>query len=1096
LLLEARLLRRVVKAATGLAGFGLRVPHDEAWPVGRALFLETVAGRWNGGGGELPEELTLLARPGGDDIDTPEGRRGALWQGWRAIFHCRVHRAMAGRFAGGELTEAGLRARIHRIGQTEFDEIRYVLEHDGRLPHGSDDRAVYTEFAAMWLELGAFDPHARERTFPAIDNPLEVTAALALDLDPEALLAETRPEGMTSPEEGRPRRQVAERDPVRPLPAPLAAERDRAREEAEAATRVGNHVRAALLYERAACGGPHAETESEAARQAARGALGAVVEGLAAALGVDGSEHGVQGAATEGGLQDPAAWRAGAVDTLEAAARWAAEHGAPTRTLEARLLYDLQKACTEQDVRSVDVVGWALSFGRRRVVRPLPASRMVRISRHLRHAENKLARVRLPHEARHALADFVHGARRRADGLVRATLGPRIEEVLDRVGLAPCNHPEKVARAKIVAELLDQVVARGFLALGHVRDALSRSNLKLDPLSGPREFFLGDALLQADTLLADALDGVYRGGEIYMRGLQRISSLLFGTWLGRLATLYLILPFGAAFVVLEGLTHLVHPVAARLGAEVHLVSMASVLGVGTWLFGLLHAPLVRRLSIASLRAAGRTIRGLFYDGPRWLLARPPIRALFASRTWRRVVRFALKPALLAAVGWVVTLPLGLHWGLDLALTAGLFVTFNLLLNSNLGLIVEEAVADAATRTWHALSSHLLPGLFALLMDWFRTLLEWVERGLYQVDERLRFRRGEGRGALWWKGAAGVLWFYATYFVRIYVNLLIEPQVNPIKHFPVVTVSHKIILPMSPQIIDVLRLPFEPLGPVIANAIAGPTMVLLPGVFGFLVWEFKENWKLYKTSRPDVLRPVRVGHHGETVGALLKPGFHSGTAPKAWAKLRRALRRGSLSVSEHEEAVHHIGEAARTFVERELAALLAMSPRWTRGPLHVGHVEIGSNRIRVPLCAPQVGPGEITLCFEEQSGWILASLTRGGLHAPGGHEAWIDALEPCERALFDLALSGLYKLAGVELTREQIAGALGEDVPWDVSGEGLLAWPCGSWAVEWTYDLRADGPIEPVVSGEAGGIAPKVVDVRALRCAEAPLRWSEWVAAWG
>ena len=49
-----------------------------------------------------------------------------------------------------------------------------------------------------------------------------------------------------------------------------------------------------------------------------------------------------------------------------------------------------------------------------------------------------------------------------------------------------------------------------------------------------------------------------------------------------------------------------------------------------------------------------------------------------------------------------------------------------------------------------------------------------------------------------KGLSAFVWFFVTYLVRIYVNLLIEPQVNPIKHFPVVTVSHKIILPMSPR----------------------------------------------------------------------------------------------------------------------------------------------------------------------------------------------------------------------------------------------------------------------------------------------------------
>ena len=40
-----------------------------------------------------------------------------------------------------------------------------------------------------------------------------------------------------------------------------------------------------------------------------------------------------------------------------------------------------------------------------------------------------------------------------------------------------------------------------------------------------------------------------------------------------------------------------------------------------------------------------------------------------------------------------------------------------------------------------------------------------------------------------KAALGVFWFFMTYVVRVVVNLSLEPTFNPIKHFPVVTVSH-------------------------------------------------------------------------------------------------------------------------------------------------------------------------------------------------------------------------------------------------------------------------------------------------------------------
>ena len=43
--------------------------------------------------------------------------------------------------------------RIHRIGETEFDEIRLVLRQDELLLPPHDDRETYVEFAALWLEL-------------------------------------------------------------------------------------------------------------------------------------------------------------------------------------------------------------------------------------------------------------------------------------------------------------------------------------------------------------------------------------------------------------------------------------------------------------------------------------------------------------------------------------------------------------------------------------------------------------------------------------------------------------------------------------------------------------------------------------------------------------------------------------------------------------------------------------------------------------------------------------------------------------------------------------------------------------------------------
>src|SRR5205085_1760514 len=106
----------------------------------------------------------------------------------------------------------------------------------------------------------------------------------------------------------------------------------------------------------------------------------------------------------------------------------------------------------------------------------------------------------------------------------------------------------------------DRVVGSGFLTLGDLRDALSRNQLKLPDLTGPGEFFGGDPLLRANRGLAERAAGVYRRGEVYLRWLQRLSALAFGTRVGRLLTRHMILPFGGAFLAIEGPLQVGHEV--------------------------------------------------------------------------------------------------------------------------------------------------------------------------------------------------------------------------------------------------------------------------------------------------------------------------------------------------------------------------------------------------------------------------------------------------------------------------------------------------------------------------------------------------------
>ena len=117
-------------------------------------------------------------------------------------------------------------------------------------------------------------------------------------------------------------------------------------------------------------------------------------------------------------------------------------------TVEARLLYDLQKVCVdhEREIYTVDLVEWALSWGRRPIKRHLPSQRDVLMLKHLHSAAKRLAAVRISDDQRRQLAVLVREAIDRVESRLRQRLRPRIDAALDEVGLMPQNLPERMAQ--------------------------------------------------------------------------------------------------------------------------------------------------------------------------------------------------------------------------------------------------------------------------------------------------------------------------------------------------------------------------------------------------------------------------------------------------------------------------------------------------------------------------------------------------------------------------------------------------------------------------------------------------------------------------
>lgn len=1064
LLVIPRLLRRVIKRHRKLTGIGLEVPHRKSYVIGRDALLALTSRAELGVGPqrELSATVLLIAAP--DPAKLAAIPRGpALVKYWRLLFHARIHQAIGDRIADGRLTESAIRERIHRIGQTEFNEIRTVLRQEKYLLPPRDDPAVYEEFAALYLDLSWFAASLLPRFFPGIEDLSRIDRLLAEDVDAPALFAATRLTGAPDPVAAvdlpdSPEAAGAEALASTP-PAVSGQQAADLNARADRAAAAGNLVRAAIRRFQSAA-------ESKALAE-----LDRLVERLRSVLHLDD-------AASD-------AWRQAMPALLPGAA-------AGTWPAEARLLYDLQTVCrdAERPLLEPDLLHWARSGGRESFMRSLPDLPLVRMVKRLRRAFHRLPAARITQPQRHALSSLLHQALHHAEGRLRDRLRPLLTDVLDQVGLKPQNFPERVAQAKLVEELLDQLVERGFLKMADLRDALSRNQLKLPDLAGPREFLGGDPLLRTDQGMAGRAAGLYRRGEVYLRWLQRGTALAFATRLGRWITLFLALPLGGAFatvVFVQEMLSLVH-----LPHHLEPAALAMIVAIlGVFYALLLHLPGVRRIVTNGLRRAWGAARTVLIDLPFAFLRLPPVRALLASRPVLFFVRYGLKPlpATALATGglWAAGLrPAGVILGGCVT-----HLAVSLFLNSRPGRDLEEALADWLARRWEFWRG-FLPGLFRLVMDTFQRLLEQVDRVLYAVDEWFRFRGGESRLTLAAKIVLGLVWSMLAYIVRLYVNVFIEPTFNPVKHFPAVTVAAKLLVPFWLPLTEFLAAPLMFLGAPLAYGIAFLNLHALPGAAGFLVWELTAGWRLYRANRPTMLQPVAIGHHGETMLRLLRPGFHSGTLPKLYARLRRAERRAHRNgdwkaARQLREALHHVEASIRHFGERELVVFLNESKSWTAGRVQLAAVEAGSNRVRLELACPALGEPHLLLRFEEQSGWLLAHVSQPG---------WLARLSGEQAAVLATALIGFYKKAGVDLVREQIAALL-EPIcpPYDIADTGLVLWPGEGYETEVLYDLSAGPLLYPrVVRGRKATEMP-VLAAAQLLFRDQPVAWTDWVAAW-
>ena len=1114
LLVSPRILNRLIQEDRKLPSFLWAVPHRKCYVVDRQVLFRHVEQEELDLEPDrlLPSTVILLALPAPENLQALK-REDAFLKYWRRLFHANVHLALEKKLRDGQLTPADIQDRIEQIGISEFEEVRLVLTQDRYLLPPADGGGAYVEFAAVFLELHYFEANLLPVYFPAIADFERVYRLLLRDVDADALFKRTRLAGAPEPVVRTDNRSDESHDYYWRLVR-----------SAERTARAGNTVRAAILRTRAARVAPAALTEST--RAAAEADLCKLMARLQAALQLTDV--------------DVAEW----LKDLPALLDKADQGSWP---VEAALLFDLQQVCLdhEQDVYALDVVEWLLSGGHRPIKRPLPSQRLVRITKHLRSVAQRLTMARLSDVDREHLARLLQAALDRSEERMRDRYRPVLRDAFQDVGLQPANPPEWTAFHKMIEELLDRVVEYGFLTMSDLRDAVSRNQVKLRDLADPQEFVRGDPLLRLDRRLATLLDGVYRRSEFYLRWMERLTSLGFGTAAGRWVTRNLTIPFGASLVALEGVQLLLDhvgpyfgwrapvfgPMSLLLGAwfppspepvlgnavmsvggfdpQIPVSGLASAalpvlearphlpvpglvafLVFGLFFLGLIRLPGFREACHSLAVAALRTGRWLFVDVPAWAWSFPLFRRVLQSWPLQLFYWYAVKPSAACAVIWLIRRdafanPYG---------AVAIFLAANFILNSRLGRATGEAAAQSLGQFYQSLRAGLIPGLYRFVVNLFKQIVDAGEYVLVTVDEWLRYRAGEGGWSLVVRAVLAFFWFPVSYLARFYMIVLIEPGFNPIKA-PMSLLAAKFIYPLTgATMLELFRQgPGWSLASALFWLLALSTLWLLPDAFTFLFWETKENWKLYRANRWPALRPVAVGPRGETVRQLLQPGFHSGTVPHLYARLRHAEREAAVTGTWRNarlcwHALHEVEQTLRRLVTRELVMLVDLSPEWNGHRLTVGQVVLACNRIRLELIHLDHVADPVWLEWEYHARWLVA-----GVHRPG----WLDRLTQDQRQTLAAALVGLYKLAGIDLVREQLRANLPpEAVAYDLTPRALVLWLNHRHGKAILYDLEdLRGQLRP--RNPDGSYAPDwpVLEASRLIFAQVPVTWRQWVEGW-
>lgn len=691
----------------------------------------------------------------------------------------------------------------------------------------------------------------------------------------------------------------------------------------------------------------------------------------------------------------------------------------------------------ERDFFLTQLGRWILAFGRVPIQVGLAQYGLVRSLHYLQSMQQKINYLPLSEAQRARWMKPLDTAHHFLDASIRSTFGPKIKDAMEEAGFHAHNAQESVAQSKIREELLDLVIERGQFSFSDVRDVISRNDMRLSDPSW-RQHLSGDNMIKLNRSFSTRFYEIYRRGEVYLRLLQRFSSLLFGTHLGRLLCRFLLIPFAGSTVILVFGAYLigfVYKFVFKMKAGPGFVTFPAVFSLGVLIILIVHTHAGRQIFKQTISAIGNGIRFLFMEAPRWLIQRPIIqealkhpRALFFYRqvalpAGLALFLFGIEMIFMMIFAWDF-----IHWTTVLSPFIFSCLLSYLFLNTPLGRAILDRLVYRWLYVWHQIKDRWVIGLIRMTIDGFRAMLSYLDYIIYRGDDVLRFHKGEGEHIILVKALGQLIWSIFTYVFRLLINLVVEPQVNPVKHFPVVTVSHKLISTMMGGVIVFLA-SSGITSPLIIGTVVISFQFIMPGLCGFLVWEFKENWKLFSANQPETLQAIRIGPHGETMEALLRRGFHSGTLPKTYEKLyqynelqylhsdpekRRRLR----------ENIHHVAEALEAFIHRDLLTAFQQCPSICSRFKEMGceHPILGQNHIDLMFWMQVEGEKQQRyawrLRIELEGTWMV-----GSIRAQSVPHDQANRLSDEEKDLLNSILVGFLRKSGVRLMRGKLEDKL-------------------------------------------------------------------------